>query len=161
MLERFWRFPLANRVPPLWRGVLVILAFELLLSGAFAFALRAHVKHPQPEFLSDLAGIGATIFVAYVIEMSVIVLWATRYDAEDDAVSGETVGFGLAAFLGVGFALALTNHGHTHALTFIEELGLSWALVSLAMLGLLVAAYPLMLYERNRPKTPAKGTKST
>jgi cytochrome bd-type quinol oxidase subunit 2 len=159
VLHRIWRLPLLKRVPPLWRGVLAILMLELLLSVALVFWLRAHVDHPRPEFLSDLAGVGATIFVAYVISMSTIVLWSTRYDAENDAISGEAVGFGLAALLGVGFALTLTNHDQAHALTSLEALGLSWALVSLAMLGLLVAAYPFMLYERHRPKSGAKGTK--
>jgi membrane protein YdbS with pleckstrin-like domain len=161
MFGHLWQLPLMRRVPPLWRGVLATLALELLLASAFVFTLRGHVDHPRGEFLSDLAGIGATIFVAFVIEMSVIVLWSTRYDVEDDALSGETVGFGFAALLGIGFALALTNHDHAQALTFLEELGFSWSLVSLAMLAVLVAVYPLVLYERNRPKASPEKPKST
>jgi cytochrome bd-type quinol oxidase subunit 2 len=159
--EFWWKLPLLRRVPSLWRGVFVLLLSELLLSAALVVFLRAHADRPQREFLSDLAGVGATIFVAFVIEMSAIVLWSTRYNSEDDALSGESVGFGLAALLGVGFALALTNHDRAHALTLLEELGFAWSLVSLGMLGLLVAAYPYMLYERNRPRARAKGSKST
>jgi hypothetical protein len=153
MQEFWWRLPLLRRLRPLWRGVIVIALFDLLLSGALVFTLHRYVSRPQPEFLGNLAGVGSTIFVAFVIEMSAIVLWSTSHDDEDDALSGETVGFGFAALVGVGFALALANHKDSHALTSLEELGLAWSILSLGMLGLIVAAYPLMIYERHRLKS--------
>jgi hypothetical protein len=161
MQEFWWRLPLVRRLHPLARGLVVTGFIELILAAALVFSLHNSISHPQREFLGDLAGVGATIFVAFVIEMAAIMLWSTSYDAEDDALSGETAGFGFAALLGIGFALALSNHGESHALSWLEALGLSWSFVSLGILGAIVAAYPLLIYERHRPKSTVKGKKST
>jgi hypothetical protein len=106
-----------------------------------------------------LAGVGATIFVAFIVEMAAIALWAEKYDAEHDVLNGESTALGISGVLGIGFAVALTNHSHSHDLGWLESFGYAWSIVSLAMLALLVAAYPLMIYERNRPTRGSKDTK--
>jgi len=93
--------------------------------------------------------------------MSAIALWTTRYDAEDDILNGESTAIGISGVLGIGFAVALANHDRSHGLSWLESFGYAWSIVSLAMLALLVAAYPLMIYERNRPKSAPEGQKKS
>lgn len=150
MEEFWWRLPLLKRLPPLWRGVVVVGLLQLLLALSFSFYLRHHVANPQSGFLDDLGSVGATLFVAFVVETAATALWLTKYTPEAEAISGEAVGFGFCAFLGIALSLALRNHGANHNLTWLEALALGWAIVSLFMLGLIVAAFPLIHYERRR-----------
>jgi hypothetical protein len=134
--------------------------FQGLLAGSLVFYLHRDSANPDPEFFGVLAGVGATIFVSFIVEMSAIALWATRYDATDDLLNGESTALAISGVLGIGFAVALANHDPSQDLTWLESFGYGWSIVSLAMLALLVAAYPLMLYERNRP-SPQRNKKST
>jgi hypothetical protein len=151
-LHGFWlKLPLVRSLPPLIRGMVVFGLFQSLLSGAFVFFLHRSSPDPDPAFFGVLAGVGASVFLAFIVEMSAVVLWTSRYDTEDDLLNGESAALGVCGFLGVGFAVALANHSHAHNLNWVEAYGYAWSVVSLGMLGLLVAAYPLMIYERNRP----------
>jgi hypothetical protein len=130
-------------------------SLQTLLSASFVFYLHRHATAPRPAFFGVLAGVGATIFVSFVVAMSAAALWTARYDDEDDILNGESAALAISGVLGIGFAVALANHSPSHGLSWLETFGYAWSVVSLAMLALLVAAYPLMIYERHRP-TPIR-----
>lgn len=97
------------------------------------------------EALSDIAQIGATLLVAYAIEMSWVVKESKVRGGKRENWVGFVTGIGLCGAFGI--ALAVGFVGYTGPSTFWGSLGAVWMLASVGFLGLLVATLPYLLYE--------------
>ncbi|HEX7058965.1 MAG TPA: hypothetical protein VF176_03865 [Solirubrobacterales bacterium] len=112
----------------------------------------------SPGLFQDIATVGASLVLAYVVEA----VWLVPRVEVDDGYEewlGFIVGAGLAGFLGVVIALLLTQHrqaGHDNAL---DWLGLSWSAVSLLILGATLILQPL-LADRYRDGGPGVASDS-
>lgn len=96
---------------------------------------------PSPELLRTMAGIGASFFLAYVIEAAWL---AKRFPASGrgELLLGWLMGFAAAGLAGIIFALILSELPSGTTFGRSEDFRLWWALVSLIGLGLLVAIQP-------------------
>lgn len=101
---------------------------------------------PSPDLLNGLASLGTGLLLAYVIEAA----WVTRRmrAAKDyEKRLGVFVGLAASGLIGVVVALLVSAHrvaGHSNPL---DDFGLAWIVVSLAILGGLVVLYPLLVHE--------------
>ena len=100
------------------------------------------------EALSDIAQIGATLLVAYAIEMSWVVKESPTRGSRREGWVGFVTGIGLCSAAGIALALAFI--GKTGSTGLLGALGGVWMLFSLGFLGLLVAMLPYLLYELAR-----------
>lgn len=133
-----------------WHGFAT--AIGLMAAGAFLiaggiFLTENHLRLSDPA-LSDIAQIGATLLVAYAIEMSWVVKESRTRGSEREGWVGFVTGIGLCSAAGIVLAVAFV--GKTGPTSFLEALGGVWMLFSLGFLGLLVAMLPYLLYELAR-----------
>jgi hypothetical protein len=106
---------------------------------------------PSPEFLRATAGVGASLFLAYVIEAT----WLMKglgFTDESEVRLGVYTGLALDGFLGVVSLLVLSeiSVGDDPA----GQLLLWWAGGSLFALGFLVAGQPLIAFHREHNGDP-------
>lgn len=94
---------------------------------------------PSPELLRTMAGIGASFFLAYVIEASWL---AKTFTSDDEVFLGFLMGFACAGLLGVIFALLLSERPAAEHFGRDQDLQFWWSAISLGGLGLLVAIQP-------------------
>lgn len=127
-----------------WEAFFLIVGLTLCLWAALLFT----DPKPSPELLRSLAGLGATLFIAYAVETSWIVR-ATRDRDLDERQGrlGTMVGFGTAGLIGIAFALALSERAGAHHWIFLDELAFAWAVASLGMFGIVVVLQPLLIHE--------------
>jgi hypothetical protein len=124
-------------------------AVGLIGSGAAGFAAlvvfsHAHL-HLSDEALSDMAQIGATLLVAYAVEMSWFVKESRARGSKRENWIGFVAGIGGCSALGIAIAVALV--GDQGSARFIQALGALWMLFSLGFLLGLVGVLPYLLYE--------------
>jgi hypothetical protein len=126
-------------------GVLQTLGTVAVCSLASIYFLHAS-KLPSTEFLLALAGIGASLFLAYVIEIAWMVprVDPTSGGYDYDAWLGYVTGFALAGLIGIGLALAASEQVRQGDEGLFEEIALGWAACSLAWLGFMVAMQPII-----------------
>lgn len=131
---------------PFWRGFAVALGFMLI--GAFGVAgavvLEGHIRLSS-EALSDIAQIGATLLVAYAVEMAWFVKESRTRGRKRENWVGFVAGIGFSSALGIMSAVALVSHRGPS--TFLEAVGLVWTLFSVGFLGILVALLPYLLHD--------------
>jgi hypothetical protein len=148
-MRRFWwKLPYLRGLTPLQRGYweagLVVSGLAILLWVAF----EMWSVDPTPGVLSSLAEIGATLLIAYVIEISWLVRASrTRRLEERESRLGALTGVGYAGLLGIGASLALSERATAHHWTWLDGLGFGFAVGSLAMLGLMVVMQPMLTHE--------------
>lgn len=129
----------------------------LVVAGSLALLplVNATDLTPTPGLLRSLAQIGATLLVAYAVEVS----WLLKVSADrgESLASwiGYMTGIGASGLLGLALALLLSEHGGD-SLSLVAQYAVGWVLVSLFLLGLLVALLPLLVYE----SAHAAGTES-
>lgn len=133
-----------------WHGFAT--AIGLMAAGAFLIAgviifTDNHLRLSDPA-LSDIAQIGATLLVAYAIEMSWVVKESRTRGDEREGWVGFVTGIGLGSAAGIALAVAFV--GKTGPTSFLEALGAVWMLFSLGLLALLVPMLPYLLYELAR-----------
>jgi hypothetical protein len=103
---------------------------------------------PSSGFFSDLAQIAATLFIAYVVEISRLIRTLIRRDRDAENWVGAIGGIGVAGAIGAGIALLISMDREPDGLWV--DLGFAWAASSVILLGALVAAMPFLLYDWNR-----------
>jgi drug/metabolite transporter (DMT)-like permease len=119
-----------------------------MVAGAFSVAgvivIKGHISFSS-EALSDIAQIGATLLVAYAVEMAWFVKESRTRGRKRENWVGFVAGIGFSSALGIMSAVALVSHEGSS--NFLEAVGLVWTLFSVGLLGLLVALLPYLLYD--------------
>lgn len=127
---------------PVTRGVLLALFSVAVASIGGAFFLGA-IPPASPQLLQSLATIGAIFVPAYVVEVVWMVPRMGRGEEFEEWL-GFVVGAGIAGLLAIAVALLGVEHrsaGHANSL---DDLGLSFVIVSLVILGGCLVAQPLL-----------------
>jgi hypothetical protein len=96
------------------------------------------------EALSDIAHLGATLLVAYAVEISWFVKESSNRGSRSENWLGFVVGIGVSSALGIAIAVALVGRESSG---FLASMGATWMLFALGLLALLVATLPYLLYE--------------
>lgn len=97
------------------------------------------------EALSDMAQIGATLLVAYALEMSWFVKESRARGGRRENWLGFVTGIGTSSACGIAICIGFV--GHQGDAGFLGSIGAMWAIFSLGFLGLFVAALPYLLYD--------------
>jgi hypothetical protein len=109
---------------------------------------------PSPELLRTMAGIGVSLFLAYVIEASWL---AQRLKLESDEHSEiflEVItGIAVCGLFAIVIALFLSEHSVGRAFGLGKRFYFWWASIALGTLGLLVAVQPALAHELGRGDT--------
>ena len=127
---------------PVTKGVLLALFSVAVASIGASFFLGA-IPAPSPDLLQSLATIGAIFEVAYVVEVVWMVPRMGRGEEFEEWL-GFIVGAGIAGLLAIAVALLGVQHrvaGHSNSL---DDLGLSFVLVSLVILAGTLVCQPLL-----------------
>ncbi|MGN6257732.1 MAG: hypothetical protein ACTHN3_08295 [Solirubrobacterales bacterium] len=119
-----------------------------MTAGAFSIAgaivLEGHLSLSS-EALSDIAQIGATLLVAYAIEMSWFVKESRTRGGRREKWVGFVAGIGFCSALGILSAIALVTPEDPSS--FFAAVGIVWTIFSIGFLGFLVALLPYLLYD--------------
>jgi hypothetical protein len=127
---------------PITKGVLLALFSVAMASIGGAFFLGA-IPPASPELLQSLATIGAIFVAAYVVEVVWMVPRMGRSEEFEEWL-GFLVGAGIAGLFAIAVALLGVEHrlaGHANSL---DDLGLSFVVVSLVILAATVVLQPLL-----------------
>lgn len=127
---------------PVTKGVLLALFSVAVASIGASFFLGA-IPAPSPDLLQSLATIGAIFEVAYVVEVVWMVPRMGRGEEFEEWL-GFLVGAGIAGLLAIAVALLGVQHrvaGHSNSL---DDLGLSFVIVSLVILAGVLVSQPLL-----------------
>jgi hypothetical protein len=127
---------------PVSKGVVNALLAVALASVGGYFFLRA-IPAASPELLRTIALIGASLLLGYIVE-AVWVVPRVALDDEYEEWLGFITGAGIAGFLGVVFALLLSEHRAAGHDNFIDSLGVAWTAFSLLILGGVLVLQPLL-----------------
>lgn len=101
--------------------------------------------NPSPELLRTMAGIGASFFLAYVIEAAWLAQRFPKNARAEDSL-GLLTGLAVSGLAGVVFALFLSETASSGPLNRSQDFYFWWSLVSLGGLGLLVALQPAVTH---------------
>lgn len=140
---------------PIGKGVALALFSVALGSIGAAFFLGA-VPPASPDLLQGLALIGAILLPAYVVEVIWLVPRMGRGEDLEEWL-GFIVGAAIADLLAIAVALLGVQHrlaGHSNSL---DDLGLAFVIVSLAVLAGTLVAQPLLVHRfaDAKPAEPA------
>lgn len=127
---------------PITKGILLALFSVVVASFGAAFFLGA-LPAVSPGLLDSLATIGAIFLAAYVVEVVWMVPRMGRGEEFEEWL-GFMVGSGVAGLLAIVVALLGAQHrvaGHSNS---IDDLALSFVVVSLVILGGTLVAQPLL-----------------
>jgi hypothetical protein len=137
---------------PITKGVLLALFSVVVAAIGGAFFLGA-IPPASPELLQSLATIGAIFVPAYVVEVVWMVPHLGRGEEFEEWL-GFVVGTGIAGLVAIAVALLGVEHraaGHSNSL---DDLGLSFVIVSLTILAGTLVLQPLLAH-RFRDAEPA------
>ncbi len=129
---------------PTTKGILLALFSVAVASIGGAFFLGA-IPPASPELLQSLATIGAIFVPAYVVEVVWMVPRLGRGEEFEEWL-GFVVGCGIAGLLAIAVALLGVEHrsaGHANSL---DDLGLSFVIVSLTILAGCLILQPLLAH---------------
>lgn len=129
---------------PVTKGVLLALFSVAVASIGGSFFLGA-IPPASPELLQSLATIGAIFVPAYVVEVVWLVPRMARGEEFEEWL-GFVVGAGIAGLLAIAVALLGVEHrvaGHANSL---DDLGLSFIVVSLTILAGTLVLQPLLAH---------------
>lgn len=135
MFDRFYLDPVA-------KGVVLALLSVAAASLGCAFTLST-LPAASPELLNNVAVIGAALVIAYAVEAT----WLSQRAAIGDEYEewlGFLAGAGIAGLAGVVVALLVSEHLAAGHESFLDDLGVAWAAVSLTILGVVVVIQPLL-----------------
>lgn len=116
----------------------------------------ATLPPPSPGLLENIALIGATLVLAYVVE-AVWLVPRVEVDGDREEWLGFLVGTGIAGLLGVVFALLASEHRAAGHDNWLDAFGLAWAAVSLLILGGLLVIQPLLADRFDQGGAPGPG----
>jgi len=129
---------------PITKGVLLALFSVAVATVGGSFFLGA-IPPASPELLQSLATIGAIFVPAYVVEVGWLVPRMARGEEFEEWL-GFVVGAGIAGLLAIAVALLGVEHrvaGHSNSL---DDLGLSFIVVSLTILAGTLVLQPLLVH---------------
>jgi hypothetical protein len=129
---------------PITKGVLLALFSVAVASIGGSFFLGA-IPPASPDLLQSLATIGAIFIAAYVVEVIWMVPRMGRGEEFEEWL-GFMVGSGIAGLLAIAVALTGVQHrlaGHSNSL---DDLGLSFVIVSLVILAGTLVLQPLLAH---------------
>lgn len=135
------RLPIVEPIPKGISNALFSVA-AASLGGYFFFN---SVPLASPDLLRTTATIGATLLLAYIVE-TVWLVQRVQRDEEYEEWLGFVTGAGMAGFLGVLFALLLSEHRAVGHANFIDKLGIAWVAVSLLILAGVLVSHPLLAH---------------
>ncbi len=148
-MQGYW-LRIANRIglTPLQRGLAegggVVGCFGLAVLLLVAFA----DPRPSAGLLENLAQVGATLLIAYVVEISWLVKAARSTSAEErENRLGAFVGVGASGLIGIGLALALVERASIGQWSGLNDLEFGWVVGSLSTLGIVVVLQPILVHE--------------
>ncbi len=127
---------------PVTKGVMLALFSVAVASIGGAFFLGA-IPPASPELLQSLATIGAIFVPAYVVEVVWMVPRMGRGEEFEEWL-GFVIGAGIAGLFAIAVALLGVEHriaGHANTL---DDLGLSFVVVSLVILAGTLVSQPLL-----------------
>lgn len=131
---------------PFAKGMAVAVAF--MLGGSVLVALMIVGLEVRSEISDDALGtiaqVGATLLVAYAVEMSWFIKASRTRGTDRENWVGFVTGIGISSAVGIGIAIAFIGQKSTG---FLEAFACTWMIFSLGLLGLLVASLPYFLYE--------------
>jgi cytosine/uracil/thiamine/allantoin permease len=132
-------------IDPMFKGMAGT-ACGLFLLVSVGSALFKELE-PSPELLRTIAGIGASFFLAYVIEAAWLI---KRFPAgkRSEIILGVLVGFAASGLLGVIFALMLSELPVGESFGRSEDFRFWWSILSLGGLGFLVALQPAIVHDQ-------------
>jgi hypothetical protein len=129
---------------PITKGVLLAFFSVVVATIGAAFFLGA-VPPASPDLLQSLATIGAIFVPAYVVEVVWMIPHMGRGEEFEEWL-GFVVGAGIAGLIAIAVALLEVEHrvaGHSNSL---DDLGLGFVIVSLAILGGALVSQPLLAH---------------
>jgi uncharacterized membrane protein YfcA len=139
----WWKLPVLRRLSQISRGALEAVATTFgctLLAFVGLFQL-----FPEPDrTCALLAQIGATLLIAYAVQMSWVLQVSRRRDSDRENWVGLATGIGVCALIGILMALALADHHES--LNWLEAFAFGWVVVSNALLGIWIAFQPWAMY---------------
>jgi hypothetical protein len=142
----WWKLPLLRRLTQVQRGLLGAIALVLACALALVPNVNRFVPHPEPRFLGSLAQVGATLLVAYAVEVVWLLKTSRTRGGDREIFVGGAAGLGTCGVFGIGFALALAEHRGA-SWTTAEEFGFAWSVASLGLLASLVGLLPVFMYD--------------
>lgn len=125
------------------------------LSIAFTAAclwptLSAVAELPSPALLRYMAGIGATLLVAYAVESASAVKASRIRSPKQENWIGAIVGAAASGVVGIGISLSLAERARVGHWGWFDDLAFAFAVSSLIFLALFVVLLPLLSYEELR-----------
>jgi hypothetical protein len=105
-------------------------------------------RDPPAGLLIGIGGVGATIYISYVVGMSNLLRETKVRNGERESFVGTLTGFGISGFFGIGFIFVLA--AQPTPLHWFQAFGFSCGAVSLFCLGVMVGALPLVAYDAAR-----------
>lgn len=139
----WWRLPLLRGLSPMSRGVLEALATTF--GCTLVSFVGIHRLFPDPAHTAGaLAQIGATLLVAYAIQMSWALQTSRKRGSQRENWVGVTSGIGFCALISIALALALADHHEP--LNWLEAFAFGWVVVGIALLGIWIAFQPWAMY---------------
>lgn len=145
MKEFWWKLPLLRRMSAFQRGLIEPVAGAAVVAAVMAVTGHRYTSDPSADLCSSLAQIGATLLIAYAVQMSWVLENSRKRGATRENWVGFTCGIGLCSVVGIGLALILSDHGGP--LGWLADYGFSWSIVSLAFLGGWIAFQPWAMYD--------------
>jgi hypothetical protein len=139
----WWKLPVLRRLSPFSRGLLEAVGTTF---GCTAVSfLGMYPIFPEPGHTSAaLAQIGATLLVAYAVQMSWVLQVSHKRGPQRENWVGVTTGIGLSALVGIVLSLALADH--QEAFNWFEAFAFGWVLMANALLGVWIALQPWAMY---------------
>jgi hypothetical protein len=127
------------------RGLLIAFAWIASLTVCLIWMVDQTASEPSPGLCGTLAQVGATLLIAYAVEIAGFVKALRRRDGDQEKWLGFVTGIGACGLAGIGVALALGER--TGDLTMVQEIGFSWAIGTIGMLGVVATSIPYLMYE--------------
>lgn len=107
--------------------------------------IHLYGSSPSENLLTSIAQVGATLLVAFGIEISTFLRESRKRGGDRENWVGTAAGTGSSGLVGICLALALAGAGGP--LTLLERFLFSFSILSIAMLGVVVALLPLAMHE--------------
>jgi len=127
---------------PIPKGIVISLGSVGAATIGIGLALNTAAP-ASPELLQNIALIGATLVLGYIVE-AVWLVPRVEIGDEHEEWLGFITGAGMAGFMGVIFALLAAEYRAAGHEGLIGDLGLAWAAVSLIILGGTLVLQPLL-----------------
>jgi hypothetical protein len=148
-MQGFWvKLPAWQRMSPMrqgfWDAAVTILVIALL---AWLVEMLISLS-PTAPLLDSVAQIGATLLIAYVVEISWLVKASRSRDIEErESRLGAFTGAGAAGLIGIVLSMILSGRAEAHRWIWLDEFCFGWVIASLLMLGITVVMRPMLTHE--------------